>query len=62
MARRKEATKLTIVEIIPDLTPEERARRVERFVDTLARVNDITGYAGCKYFPDKGYGEVYIRK
>lgn len=62
MPRRKEKPKLTFVPIVPDLTPEERARRIERYVDTLAKINEVEGYAGCKYFPDKGYAEAYIRK
>jgi hypothetical protein len=59
MPRRKNPIQLNVTEIIPDLTPEERARRIERFVDTLAKATGEKGYVGCKYFPDKRV-EVYI--
>lgn len=60
MGKRKKPYEPKITEIIPDLTPEERARRLERFVDTLAKASGVKGYVGCKYFPERGRGEVYI--
>jgi len=58
--KKRKPVKLTFTEVVPDLAPEERARRIERFVDTLAKANKVEGYVGCKYFPEKGCGEVYI--
>ena len=51
---------LKFVNIVPDLPPEERIRRIERFIDTLAKANGVEGYVGCKCFSEKGDGEVYI--
>ena len=60
MPRRKKPIKLTFIEFVPELTQEERARCIERFVDTLAKANGLKGYVGCKYLPEEERGEVYI--
>lgn len=60
MPRRKEPLKLTFTEVVPDLTPEERARRIECFIDTLAKATGTKGYVGCKFFPEENRGVVYI--
>jgi hypothetical protein len=61
MAKRKKIN-LTCTEATPDLPPEERARRIERFVNTLAKANGVKGYVGCKFFPDEDRGTVYIEE
>lgn len=60
MPRRRDAGKLTFTEVTPVLDPEERARRIEVFIDTMAKATGVKGYAGCKYFPEKECGEIYI--
>jgi len=60
MPGRREPLTLTFREIVPALTPEERAARIERFADVLAAATGETGYAGCSYFPDQNRGEVYV--
>lgn len=62
MRKHRDPMKLTIIEIFPEITPEEYARRIERFVDTLAKANDVEGYAGCRYFAEKDHVEVYVSK
>lgn len=52
---------LTVTERVPDLAPEERARRIERFVDTLAKATGVTGYVGCKCVAENQV-EVYVSK
>lgn len=60
MPRRRAVGKLILTEVTPVLDPEERARRIEVFIDTMAKATDVKGYAGCKYFPEKECGEIYI--
>jgi hypothetical protein len=62
VGKRRDRTRLIVSTTIPDITPEERSMRVERFVDAIARIAEIEGYAGCKYFPEKERGEIYIAK
>jgi len=50
MPRGKNRVHPRIVErIIPDLAPEERARRIEHFYDVWAKVSEAKNYAGCKF-------------
>jgi len=49
MPRRRCVTPRIVKRIIPDLTPEERARRIENFYDTWAKVSEAKNYAGCKF-------------
>ncbi|WP_156990390.1 hypothetical protein [Caproicibacter fermentans] len=60
MAGKRKVGKLRFEEIVPELDPEERARRIETFINVLATANKVPGYQGCRYYPDKGYGEVFI--
>lgn len=62
MPRRKVGSKLTFTEVTPALTPEERAGRIEIFIDTMAKAAGVKGYAGCKYFPDQERGEIYLAR
>jgi len=47
-------------EIVPVLDSQERAERIERFAEVLAKATGESRYAGCRYFPDQGRGEVYL--
>lgn len=49
MARRGCVTPRIVERNVPNLTPEERARRIEHFYDTWARVSEAKNYAGCKF-------------
>lgn len=62
MPKRKEALPRKVVQVIPELTPAERAKRMERLVDTIAKTNQVKGYLGCKYDPEREYGEVYCTR
>lgn len=37
-----------VIEIMPDITPEERDRRVERFIDKFFALQHVPGYLGCE--------------
>lgn len=54
--------KITFTEVTPVLDPDERARRIEIFIDTMAKAAGVKGYAGCKYFPEQERGEIYIAR
>jgi polysaccharide deacetylase 2 family uncharacterized protein YibQ len=56
---RRKPLELTVTEVVPELTPEERARRIERFVDTLAKATGAKGYVGCKCVSEN-HVEVYV--
>ena len=60
MPGRREPLTLTFSEVVPVLTPEERAAKIERFADVLAVATGEADYAGCSYFPDQSRGEVYL--
>lgn len=62
MKRRKEALPLQAIQVIPELPPAERTKRMERLVDTIAKTSQLKGYLGCKYDPDRECGEVYLAR
>ena len=62
MSKRKEPIKLTFTEVVPELAPEERARRIERFYDTMAKSLNIDGYIGCKCSNNCKDVDIYIAK
>lgn len=59
MPKRKEDCTMNVITVIQELTPEEKAKRMERLVDTIAKINRVKGYLGCKFYPEQGYGDVY---
>ncbi len=48
--------------IIPNLTHEERARRMENFFDILSRTTGVKGYVGCKANSEENSVEIFIDK
>lgn len=61
---KKSRPKLTFHEIIPQLTAQERGRRIEEFTHILAAVAQETGamkgYGGCRYHTDSNMLEIFV--
>lgn len=61
---KKSRPKLTFHEIIPELTAQERGRRIEEFTQILASVAQETGtlkgYGGCRYHTDSNMLEIFV--
>lgn len=61
---KKNRPKLKFHEIIPDIFPEERGRRIEEFFNTLAAVGTeagtVKGYGGCNYHIDTDMLEIFV--
>lgn len=60
MQQNKKRLVLSYSEVTPKLDPEDRARRIEQCINTLAKANNVRNYAGCKFYPKQNRGEIYI--